>query len=66
MLFRSNWYMQAAAQNRPEAQYKVGYLYEQGHGVAKNSEQAMAWYERADKQGYPDAHEALKALEQQQ
>ena len=60
-----NWYMQAAAQNRPEAEYKVGSLYEHGYGVAPNQAQAIAWYQRSDQHGYPDAHDALKALEQQ-
>jgi TPR repeat protein len=56
--------MQAAQQGRPEAQYKVGYLYEQGLGTTKDTAQAIVWYEKADKQGFPDAHDALKAIEE--
>jgi TPR repeat protein len=61
-----NWYLQAAAQNRPEAEFKVGSLYEHGYGVAPNQSQAIAWYQKSDQQGYAYAHDALKAIEQQQ
>jgi len=59
-----NWYMKAAEQNRPEAEYKVGYLYEHGQGVSANRDQAIAWYERSNKHGSAMAEQALKALEQ--
>jgi TPR repeat protein len=59
------WYMQAAAQNRPEAEYKVGTLYEHGFGVTPDKTQAIAWYQKSDQHGDPDAHDALKALQEQ-
>jgi TPR repeat protein len=57
--------MQAAAQNRAEAEFKVGDYYEHGYGVAKNRDQAIAWYQRSSQHGNPLAGEAIKALEQQ-
>jgi TPR repeat protein len=59
------WYLMAAQQGRPEAEFKVGYLYEQGLGVAQNKPSAIAWYQKSSQQGYPDARDALKALEEQ-
>jgi TPR repeat protein len=59
------WYLMAAQQGRPEAQFKVGYLYEQGLGVQKSKPAAVAWYQKSSQQGYPYAQDALKALEEQ-
>ena len=60
--YRSNDY--AAAHDRwhecatagtASCQYGLGVLHDVGLGVAKNSEEALAWYERAAAQEYPDA-----------
>ena len=59
------WYLRAARQGRAEAEYKVGYLYEKGLGTAKSRDDAMTWYQKSSAHGYPDATDALKALEQQ-
>ena len=59
------WYLAAANQQHAVAEYQVGRLYEKGIGTAKNKSEAMAWYQRSSAHGYPDATEALKALESQ-
>jgi hypothetical protein len=59
------WYLQAAQQGRAEAEYKVGYLYEKGLGTAKSRTDATTWYQKSSAHGYPDATDALKALDQQ-
>jgi TPR repeat protein len=57
------WYYQAAQQGRPEAEYKVGYLYAQGLGVPQSSAEAIKWYRKADAHGYAYAHNALREME---
>ncbi len=59
------WYLSAARQGRPEAEYKVGYLFEKGMGIPASKSDAIAWYQKASAHGYPDATDAMKALEQQ-
>lgn len=45
----------AAQQGDPDAQYRLGYLYEDGDGVAENSAEAVKWYREAAAQGNADA-----------
>ena len=41
-----------AEQGNPEAQYKVGEMYEMGKGVPKNIKMANEWFEKSAKQGH--------------
>ena len=38
-----------------EAQYQLGVMYAEGHGVTVDNVEAVAWYRRAAEQGMPDA-----------
>ena len=48
-------YRLAAAQNLDEAQYRLGYMYDQGQGVAQDRAEALRWYQLAAAQGHSDA-----------
>ena len=39
--------MKAAEQNSAMAQIKLGFMYEDGNGVAKDMKKAKAWYQKA-------------------
>jgi thiol-disulfide isomerase/thioredoxin len=47
--------LDAAEQGDPEAQVRLGDLYQRGDGVPENDAEAVAWYLRAAGQGYADA-----------
>jgi TPR repeat protein len=57
-----NWYRKAADQGYADAQYKVGWFYENGSGVGKDNDQAKAWYQKAADQGNADAQTGLSRL----
>ena len=42
-------------QGHDDAQYSLGIMYDFGHGVVKDGQQATAWYRRAADQGHADA-----------
>ena len=44
------------------AQSSLGYMYEEGLGVVKNTSTAIAWYERAASQGHEDARKKVDEL----
>jgi hypothetical protein len=44
------------------AQYKLGYAYYLGRGIAQDYSQAAIWWKKAAEQGYPDAQNNLGAL----
>jgi hypothetical protein len=46
----------------PVAQYKLGYLYYQGRGIALDFAQAAVWWRKAADQGYADAQNNLGVL----
>lgn len=46
----------------PEAQYIIGMLYTQGHGVWRNNTQAAQWLQLSASQGRAEAQEALGRL----
>ncbi len=50
----ATWFRKAADQNHAGAQTILGYLYEQGDGLAKNPVEAARWYKRAADQNDPD------------
>ena len=52
-----------AEQGNPEAQYKVGEMYESGKGVGKNQAKAREWYTKANAQGHKKASYRLLYLD---
>ena len=40
----------------------LGNMYSSGEGVERNDKEAIRWYHKAVKQGYPHAREALEQL----
>jgi TPR repeat protein len=57
------WYGKAAAHGLADAQFNVGWLYENGWGVAQDVELAQTWYQRAAGQGDREAKAALDRLQ---
>jgi uncharacterized membrane protein YedE/YeeE len=57
------WYRRAALQGYAEAQFALGLLYEEGHGVTRDEREALAWYRKAADQGHPIAKEKILAAE---
>ncbi len=57
------WYEKAADQGYADAQYMLGWLYEDGWGVTKDFAQARAWYQKAADQGNAGAQTCLKRLD---
>jgi len=53
------WYQRAAAHNEPQAEARLGELYDEGKGVPQDTQQALDWYERAAAQGNDEAQAAL-------
>lgn len=51
-----------AKQGHAVAQYRLGLLYSNGHGVPKDDAQARQWYEKAASQGHVDAQVNLGSL----
>jgi TPR repeat protein len=56
------WFRKAAEQNNAEAQYNLGYCYQNGIGEAKDTAEAVTWYRKAAAQGIENAKEALRRL----
>jgi TPR repeat protein len=55
-------YEQAEKLNNAEAMYRLGVLYEKGHGVGLDLAQAKYWYSKAHEQGDDEAAEALRRM----
>ena len=53
-----------AKQGNADAQYFLGYMYDEGQGVPENDKTAVKWYTLAVAQGNSDADSALAALEE--
>jgi len=47
----------------PEAQVKLGEMYEEGHGTEQNYDMAQQWYQKAADQGFAPAKDRLTRLE---
>ena len=47
------WVKKAAEQGLPQAQFKLGELYQSGRGTKPDPKEAALWYEKARNQGYP-------------
>lgn len=50
-----------AEQGNAESQYRLGRLFETGHGVPRNDGEAVEWYRRAAEQGHASAQYRLGA-----
>lgn len=59
-----HWYGQAAAQDDKEGLFKLGTMYEQGHGVPHDNDAAAFWYRKAAKQGHAEAQWQLSQLQE--
>jgi TPR repeat protein len=51
-----------AEQGEPEAQFNLGLLYLDGHGVPQNPAEALSWFRRAAQQDYVPAQHNLGAM----
>lgn len=56
------WFLKAAYQNDPDAEFIVGFMYENGAGVSKNMLEAERWYRKAADQNLKEAKEGLKRI----
>jgi TPR repeat protein len=59
------WYRRAADQGNSDAQYNLGFLYENGQGVSQDYEQAEHWYRKAADQGNSSAQDKLGTIREQ-
>ena len=46
LLEAARWYRMAAEQNHSQAQYNLGMMYQSGHGVGEDANEANKWFER--------------------
>jgi TPR repeat protein len=53
------WFLKAAEQGYPRAQYKIATAYHFGTGIAADAERAVLWYRRAAGQGVAEAQHNL-------
>jgi TPR repeat protein len=58
------WLCQSAVRSQPDAQFLLGYLYEQGRGLPRNYTKAAENYQAAALQGHAIAQNNLAALYQ--
>lgn len=56
------YHCHAARSGDPRSQFALGWLYENGRGITKNSEMAAWLYSKAAEQGHPRAQELLAEL----
>jgi len=57
-----SWYLKAAEQDWPDAQFRLGYMYEKGLGTDKDLQRAVKYYRNAAAHDYPDAENVLGSL----
>src|SRR6195256_2790773 len=55
----ANEYRPLAERGDPEAQYRIGRMYEFGNGYAQDKAQGIAWVRKAAAQGHADAEQEL-------
>ena len=46
LLEAARWYRMAAEQNHSQSQYNLGMMYQSGHGVGEDANEANKWFER--------------------
>jgi hypothetical protein len=61
----ADWFRRSARQGYAPAQYALGQAYQLGYGVPKDPEQALGWIAEAEKNGHPEAIEAMKHFHEQ-
>lgn len=54
------WYRLAAEQGYADAQFRLGLMYAEGRGVAKDDAEAVRWYQLAAAQGHAGAQFNLR------
>ena len=57
-----NVYRPLAEQGNAQAQYHLGLMYENGHGMAQDNVEALNWYSKAAEQGHASAQNNLGAM----
>ena len=58
-----DWYLKAAKKGNAGAEYKLGWMYEQGKGVTPIYEMALRWYRKAAAHGNKDAQAGIVRVE---
>lgn len=58
------WLKKAANQGQPIAQSNLGDLYFGGHGVRKDAEMALHWYQQAASKGVQHAIDAIRRMKE--
>jgi TPR repeat protein len=53
------WFKLAAAQGYGEAEFRLGWMYEEGNGVPRDKDEAVKWYQLAAAHGYLEAEYKL-------
>ena len=66
LFLAAEWYLKAAEQGEPEAQFELSLLYTTGHGVDADYTQAMHWLQKSAEQGYEEAQAHLRTLDDYQ
>jgi hypothetical protein len=56
------WYAKAAMQGSAHAQYNLGFMYENGHGVKQSDSDAIRWFGMAAKQGLEIAQDSINDI----
>ena len=57
------WYGRAVAQDDKEGLFKLGTMYEAGHGVPQDFDAAMFWFHKAARQGHAEAQWQLGQMQ---
>ena len=57
------WLEKSAENNYRPAQYYLGWFYFYGHGVKKDVNKAIYWYEKAANQGCKESKKMLKVCQ---
>ncbi len=58
------WYGRAVAQDDKEGLFKLGTMYEAGHGVPQDDDAAQFWFRKAARQGHAEAQWQLGQLQE--
>jgi TonB family protein len=56
------WLQKAAAHGNAEGEARIGYLYQEGMGVAQDGAQAIQWYQKAADHGFANAEFSIGYL----
>lgn len=58
----AGWFFRAAEQGHPGAQFNLGLMYAEGHGVPQDAAKAAEWFAKAAEQGNVDAQNNLGVM----